>query len=144
MASLKPRAALVLAAALALLACEEPADPATIEVVYLLDRVNGEPPPQPVCVDEGGPDQELIFESISLLDDETYGRLLRMRIDDEPASDRTERGDFTRTDSTILLINAEDDTVTLALLDSAGAFVRRFHACGDTLRYDNTPVVGAD
>jgi len=141
MASLsRPSALLLLAGCCALGACEEPADPATIEVVYLLDRINGDPPPQPVCA-EDAVDQELLFESISLLDDETYGRLQRIRLDDGPAQDQEERGDFVRTDSTILLINAADDTLTLELLDEMGNFVERIHTCGDTLRYDNTPVI---
>ena len=139
-ATLSARAAALVAAGCALAACEEPAEPARIEVVYLLDRINGDPPPQPVCA-QGSLDQELIFESIALLDDATYGRLQRIRIDDGPTQDQEERGDVEHTDSTILLINAADDTLTLTLLDGDDAFVERIHTCGDTLRYDNTPVV---
>ena len=124
----------------ALLACDEPAEPARVETAYLLDRINGDPPPQPVCADDGGADQELLFESISLLDDETYGRLQRIRIEDNQPIDQEERGDFERTDSTILLLQSASDTVVLTLIDEDGEFLRRIHPCGDTLRYDNVPV----
>ena len=130
---------------LALAACDEPAEPDTpdVEVAYLLDRVNGVAPPAPVC-EEGELDQTLEFESIALRVDDTYGRAQVIRIEDDPPIQQEEEGDFARTDSTILLINAADDTLTLTLLDVDGDRVRRIHTCGDTLRYSSVPVGEAE
>ena len=126
---------------IAFVACDEPARPDTpdIEVAYLLDRVNGAPPPAPVC-EQGEVDQTLQFESIALRDDDTYGRVQVVRIDDNTPVQQEEVGDFVHTDDAILLINAEDDTLTLTLLDDDGERVRRIHTCGDTLRYQSVAV----
>ena len=128
------------AASIALLACDEPAEPdvVRVETAYLVDRVNGQPLPEPIC-EEGSADQTLEFESVALREDETYGRLQLTRIEGDPV-EQEEEGEFVRTDSTILLINPADDTLVLELLDDAGAFARRVNPCGDTLRYDNVPV----
>lgn len=123
---------LVLAAA----ACADPTetDAPVIEAVYLLDRVNGAAPPAPICA-EGSAEQTLIYESIALRDDDSYGRLQQTRIDDGPVIEQSETGEFARTDSTILLINAAEDTLILAILDAS--FLRRIHPCGDSLRYES-------
>ena len=143
MAPLSParRAGWALAVCITALACEQPdePEPPEVEVAYLLDRVNGIVPPAPVC-EQGTADQTLRFESIALADDGSYGRLQEIQIEDELPFQQEERGTFERTDSTILLINADEDTLTLALLDTAAAFVRRIHTCGDTLRYRSVPV----
>ena len=123
-----------------LAACDEPAEPDVIEIetAYLVDRVNGDALPAPVC-EQGSVDQSLEFESVALRVDETYGRLQLTRVDDDPVR-QEEEGDVARTDSTILLINAADDTLVLSLLDDEGDFVRRVNPCGDTLRYRSVPV----
>jgi hypothetical protein len=129
-------AATTIAVMVALPACEVPEDPepAAIEVAYLLDRVNGIAPPRPICEQEGAL-QVLLFESIALAEDDTYGRLQETRIDGGPVIQQREQGEFVRSDSTILLVNAADDTLTLELLDEDGAQTRRIHPCGDVLRY---------
>ena len=123
-------------------ACELPdsPDPPVIEVAYLLDRVDGIAPPAPVC-EAGSVDQLLRFESVALAEDGTYGRAQEIQIEDNPPFQQEERGDFIRTDSTILLLNEAADTVVLTLLDSVGEFVRRIHPCGDVLRYHSTDVI---
>ena len=121
--------------------CDEPAQPdgPDIEVAYLLDRVNGNTLPEPIC-EQGSADQSLEFESIALRVDDTYGRVQVVRIEDDPPLQQEEEGDFERLADEILLINAADDTLVLTLLDSAGERVRRIHTCGDTLRYASVPV----
>ena len=121
--------------------CDGPAEPdgPAIETAYLLDRVNGNAPPEPIC-EQGSADQSLEFESIALREDDTYGRVQVVRIEDDPAIQQEEEGDFERLADEILLINAADDTLVLTLLDSAGEHVRRVHTCGDTLRYASVPV----
>ena len=132
---------LLLLCVAAFAACDEPAQPDTpdIEVAYLLDRVNGAPPPGQVC-EQGEVEQSLEFESIALRDDDTYGRVQVVRIGDDPALQQEETGDFERTGDAILLINAADDTLTLTLLDETAERARRIHTCGDTLRYTSVPV----
>jgi len=127
--------------ALLVTGCDEPAEPdgPAIDVAYLLDRVNGNAPPEPIC-EQGSADQSLEFESIALRDDDTYGRVQVVRIEDDPPIQQEEQGDFERLADEILLINAADDTLVLTLLDSAGEHVRRVHTCGDTLRYVSVPV----
>lgn len=122
-------------------ACEQPdePEPPVIETVYLLDRVDGVAPPAPVC-ESGEVAQVLRFESIALADDGSYGRLQETQIGNGPPSQQEERGDFERGDGTILLRPAGAATIVLTLLDSAGAFARRIHACGDSLRYQSVPV----
>lgn len=133
---MRKNALLIATVALVAIACEEPTDPdgPVLEAAYLLDRVNGTAPPAPIC-GQGSADQILVFESVALATDDTYGRLQQIRIDSGPILQQEERGDFTRTDSTIVLVNAAEDTLTLVLLDSIGSQVRRVHPCGDTLRY---------
>jgi hypothetical protein len=123
-------------------ACEQPEEPRppVIEVAYLLDRVNGAAPPARVC-EQDAIEQRLRFESIALADDGSYGRLQEIQIDDGTPIQQEERGEFERTAETILLRNANAVVTTLTLLDSAGAFVRRIHPCGDTLRYASVPIV---
>jgi hypothetical protein len=138
---MKPTVALPFVVLVLLAGCDEPAEPDTpdIDVAYLLDRVNGNAPPEPIC-EQGSVDQSLEFESIALRVDQTYGRAQVIRLGDDPPIEQRETGDFERTADEILLINAADDTLVLALLDSAGEHVRRIHPCGDTLRYASTPV----
>ena len=132
----------VLLALAALAACEQPDEPdrPRIETVYLLDRIDGEAPPAPVC-EEDVVDHILRFESIALADDGSYGRLQEVRIGDDPPTRQEERGEFERTADSILLRSGAGGVVTLALLDSAGDFARRIHTCGDTLRYASEPVI---
>ncbi|HUF12529.1 MAG TPA: hypothetical protein VMN78_05455 [Longimicrobiales bacterium] len=126
----------------ALAACEQPEEPEppVIEVAYLLDRIDGEPPPAPVC-EQGSVDQLLRFESIALADDGSYGRLQEIQIGSDPPLQQEERGEFEHTEAAILLHDAAGGVTALALLDSAGEHVRRIHTCGDTLRYASVPVL---
>lgn len=135
-------ALVALVALTGLVACDEPAEPDVVEIdaAYLVDQANGDPLPAPIC-EEGSVGQSLEFESVALREDATYGRLQLTRVDDDPVR-QEEEGDFVRTDSTILLINAADDTLVLTLLDEDGERLRRINPCGDTLRYDNVPVAG--
>ena len=127
----------------AIVACDEPAEPDVVEIetAYLLDRVNGAAPPGAVC-EQGSVEQLLEFESFALREDDTYGRFQRSRIDGDVV-EQQEEGEIERTTGAIRLINAEEDTLVLELLDAAGDRVRRVHACGDTLRYTSVPVAGA-
>lgn len=122
-------------------ACQLPdePDPPVVETVYLLDAIDGLAPPRPVCEAEATM-LLLRFESIALAADGSYGRLQETQLGENPPTQQEERGDFTRTDSTIVLENGAGALVTLALLDAAGEHVRRLHACGDTLRYESVPV----
>lgn len=123
-------------------ACELPdqPEPPTIETVYLLDAIDGQAPPAPVCEEE--PVTQLLrFESIALADDGSYGRVQEIQVGNGSPIQNEERGDFERSDSSIILRNAAGALVTLALLDSAGAHARRIHACGDTLRYESVPIL---
>lgn len=127
----------------ALAACELPEEthePA-IEDLYLLDRIDGAPPPAPVC-EQGEVAQRLHFESITLAEDGTYGRFQRSQLDDDPPIEQQETGEFERTDDAIVLRNGAGGVVTLALLDSAATFVQRIHPCGNVLRYAWTPFEG--
>jgi hypothetical protein len=125
---------------LALTACDQPAEPdgVEIETAYLADRVNGESLPETICA--AGGTTSLEFESIALREDETYGRLQITRAGSGNPLEQREEGRVARTDSTILLINAAEDTLLLTLLDEDGDFVRRIHTCGDTIRYASVPV----
>lgn len=124
-------------------ACEQPEepDPPVIETVYLLDRVDGATPPAPVC-ESDGVSQVLRFESIALADDGTYGRLQETQVGGGSPVQQEERGAYERGDGTITLHPAGQGTLLLTLLDSAGTFARRIHACGDSLRYRSVPVEG--
>lgn len=130
-----------LALVLALAACEEPTDTQRLEGVYLLDRVDGRAPPGEVCEDDAVV-QVLLYESIALADSGTYGRLQIVELDESDVIQQEEFGDYVRTDSTFLLINAADDTLVLAMLDDEAVRLRRIHTCGDTLRYSQQRVEG--
>ena len=125
----------------AVLGCEqaEEPEPPVIEAVYLLDRVNDAAPPAAVC-EAGEVAQVLRFESIALAEDGSYGRLQETQIGGGTPIQQEERGEYERAAEVIELRPAGGGLVLLALLDSAGAFARRIHACGDTLRYQSVPV----
>ena len=125
---------------LAVTACEAPpTETQPLEGAYLLDRVNGSVLPGQIC-HEDAIDQVLLFESIAMHEAGTYGRLQRLRFGDEDYVEQQEVGDFVRTDSTFLLINAAEDTLVLVMLDEEAARLRRIHPCGDTLRYSQARV----
>lgn len=131
----------VLALVLALAACEEPTETQPLEGVYLLDRVDGRVLPGQVCEGDAV-DQVLLYESIALGDAGTYGRLQIVELDEAEVIEQEEFGDYVRTDSTFLLINALEDTVVLTMLDEDALRLRRIHTCGDTLRYSQARVEG--
>ncbi len=132
----------LLATASACDAFQEPDAPDLI-AAYLLDRVDGDPPPAPVC-EQDAIDQVLRFESFALDDDGRYGRSQEIQLDDDPPVLQEERGDYEDQDSVFVLVNAESDTIRLVALDEDREFVRRIHTCGDTLRYRFTPVLDND
>ncbi|HEX6587936.1 MAG TPA: hypothetical protein VF039_02855 [Longimicrobiales bacterium] len=127
--------------ALVTAACEQPTETQPLEGVYLVDRVNGVPLPGQICHGDGI-DQVLLYESVAMGDNGSYGRLQQVRLGEEEVIQQEEYGEYVRTDSTFLLINAVEDTIVLAMLDTAATRLRRIHPCGDTLRYSQARVEG--
>ena len=96
-----------------------------------------------MCEDDAV-DQLLHSESFALHDDQRYGRSQVIQLDDNTPVEQQEHGDYEDQDSVFVLVNADADTVRLVLLDDDGEYVRRIHPCGDTLRYEFTPVLDED
>ena len=136
------RSMAVLAFTLVVAACEEPpTETQPLDGIYVLDRVNGGVLPGEICHGDAV-DQVLLYESIAMHEGGTYGRLQRVRFGEEDVVEQGEIGDYVRTDSTFLLINAAEDTLVLVMLDEEASRLRRIHPCGDTLRYAQARVEG--
>lgn len=135
------RTTIALLLTIALVGCEDPTETPPLEAAYLLDRVNGRALPAPICEDDAV-DQLMQFESVALDEDGSYGRFQQVRIGPDQVVEQEERGEYVRTDSSFLLINAAEDTLVLTLLDEQALRLRRIHPCGDTLRYSEARVDG--